>query len=56
MTNVANQAGYACLQAELDTQLNCRLQESGDEFLPARAYIKKWNYKVDATGTAPYRP
>ena len=27
----------------------------GDQFLPGSAYLKKWGYEVDETGTVPYQ-
>jgi hypothetical protein len=36
--------------------LTRKLKTSGDEFLPAEAYIKKWGYNVDDNGTVPYTP
>jgi arylsulfatase A-like enzyme len=56
LNNLINQPKSAKLQAELDATLNKKLAATHDEFLPAADYIKKWNYKVDATGTAPWGP
>jgi len=44
------------LQAKLDGILRRRLKETGDEFLDAAAYVEKWGYPVDKSGTVPYRP
>jgi len=52
--NLVNKPEFAKLQAELDSTLKRKLKEQGDEFLPAADYIKKWDYKVNANGTAPY--
>ena len=52
--NLVNQPGSAKLQARLETGLKVKLKAAGDEFLPADAYIKKWGYTVDKTGTVPY--
>ena len=55
-TNLCGRADAAGVQAQLEEQLKRKLADAKDEFLPAADYIKKWNYKVDATGTAPYAP
>jgi arylsulfatase A-like enzyme len=54
MHNLIGDPAAAELQARLDTQLTKRLKANGDEFLPGRAYVEKWGYHVDATGTVPY--
>ncbi len=56
MRNLANQPAHAALQRELDATLSRKLKASGDDFLPAEAYIKQWGYQVDANGTVPYTP
>jgi arylsulfatase A-like enzyme len=53
-TNLVNQPESAVVQAELETILQRKLKEAGDEFLPADVYIQKWGYKVDKNGTIPY--
>lgn len=40
---------------ELDARLDRKLAEVGDAFLPGEAYLEKWGYEVDETGTVPYR-
>ncbi|MEO7413875.1 MAG: sulfatase [Opitutaceae bacterium] len=52
--NLVNDPVAAAVQAELETALARKLKASGDEFLPGAAYIRKWNYPVDANGTVPY--
>ena len=52
--NLVNLPTVAAVQADLEAALTRKLKAQGDEFLPADAYIKKWGYKVDANGTAPY--
>ena len=47
---------HADLQKELDAVLRRKLCESGDQFLPAAAYLEKWGYAVNETGTVPYTP
>ena len=56
MNNLIGMAGPAGLQIKLDAILNRKLAEAHDQFLPAREYIKKWGYTVDAEGTVPYTP
>ena len=55
MTNLIDLPGHEKIQAELETQLQFKLREQNDEFLDGWSYIKKWNYEVDKTGTAPYQ-
>jgi hypothetical protein len=54
--NLVADPGHAALQAEMDALLFRKLRERNDEFLPGDRYIKKWGWKVDANGTAPYAP
>lgn len=54
--NLAGQPESAALQRDLDARLSTRLSAQHDEFLPGPEYIKRWNYQVDVTGTAPYGP
>jgi len=56
MNNLVARPECAALRDELDAVLSLKLAESHDKFLPADAYLKKWGYKVDATGTVPYTP
>ena len=56
LENLVGRPEHAKIQAELDALLRRKLQQAGDEFLPADVYIKKWGYKVDANGTVPYTP
>jgi arylsulfatase A-like enzyme len=56
LENLAGRADRAGLQAELDGLLKKKLAEQHDEFLPAADYIGKWGWKVDGSGTAPYKP
>ncbi|MFA6242589.1 MAG: sulfatase [Candidatus Hydrogenedentales bacterium] len=44
------------LRERLDSQLMRKLKEAADEFLPAEAYLAKWGYKTDPSGTVPYKP
>ena len=54
--NLVGRAEAAKLVAELDALLSKRLNAAGDRFLTGDAYIKKWGYIVDKTGTVPYPP
>ena len=56
LRNLVNHPGHAALQAKLEAALARRLKATGDDFLPAAYYIKKWGYTVDQNGTAPYDP
>jgi arylsulfatase A-like enzyme len=53
--NRAADPGRAVLRDELDALLRARLSERGDEFLPGDAYIRQWGYRVNKTGTVPYK-
>ena len=54
--NLVGRAEHAKLKAELDELLKKKLAEQHDEFRPAEEYIRKWGWKVDRSGTAPYKP
>ena len=54
LTNLVNNPKYDKLEAKLEIELKKLLKETNDEFLPGMDYVKKWGYKVDETGTAPY--
>jgi arylsulfatase A-like enzyme len=53
--NLCGRDAYAGEQEELEALLTAMLKERGDAFLPAEAYVKRWGYTVDATGTVPVR-
>ncbi len=53
--NLADRAETAELQQELDAALQRELDAIGDEFLKGMAYIEKWGYPLDDTGTVPFR-
>jgi len=42
------------LQQKLDAQLQRKLRDAHDEFLPGAAYVKKWGYVTTERGTVPY--
>lgn len=52
--NLCGQQQMRDIQARLDDILNDELKRRGDNFEPAEAYIKRWGYTVDETGTIPY--
>lgn len=54
LRNLCNEPEYAAEQERLDALLGRMLEERGDAFLPAAAYIAQWGYTVDETGTVPY--
>ncbi len=54
MTNLVGKPGSADLQRKLEAVLKRKLAETRDEFLPGTAYIKKWGYKVNRSGTVGY--
>ncbi len=53
--NLVNDNKYAGFKRKLEKALQKKLKELKDEFLPGQKYIDKWGYKVDETGTVPYR-
>lgn len=55
LANLIGNPQYLNLEETLDKALNQRLRETKDEFLPGKAYIEKWGYVVDSTGTIPYK-
>lgn len=54
MNNLVDQPGSAKLQAKLEAELQEKLRDMGDEFLPGMEYIRRWNYTVSENGTVPY--
>ena len=54
MTNLVDRPELKSLQAELDSQLQDKLDDRGDEFLPGESYIRSWGYPLDETGTVPF--
>ena len=55
LENLAGRPEAARVQAELDALLLRRLKSSGDEFRPGPEYLEQRGYRVDATGTVPYK-
>jgi arylsulfatase A-like enzyme len=54
--NLVGKPEHGKLQAEMEALLKKKLAEHHDDFRPGAEYIAKWGYKVDAKGTAPYKP
>jgi len=55
LDNLANRTEHAELQKKLDGILTRKLKETADDFLSGQAYLEKWGYVVDETGTVPVR-
>ena len=56
MTNLVAQTNAAALRKELDADLQARLKQIGDDFRPAKSYLKEWGYTVNSQGEIPYGP
>ena len=52
--NLIGKPKAAKIQKKLDALLTKRLKATNDAVLPGADYLKKWNYKVNQTGTVPY--
>ena len=55
MTNLVGHSDQTKLQTKLDEVLKRKLRKAHDAFLPGDAYVKKWGYETDASGTIPYK-
>jgi arylsulfatase A-like enzyme len=55
LANLVAKAEHAALQARLEGELQKLLNKTKDDFLPGSAYIEKWGYPVDKSGTVPIR-
>lgn len=55
LENLAGRSECRDLQEKLETELQRRLAERGDEFLPGAEYIRRWGYTVSDKGTVPYK-
>jgi arylsulfatase A-like enzyme len=55
LDNLAGKPRHAGLKAKLERLLRAKLERSRDAFRPGAEYIKKWGWKVDASGTVPVR-
>jgi arylsulfatase A-like enzyme len=56
LDNLVGQSRHGDLQAKLDAVLRRKLKDTRDKFLPGAAYVEKWGYPIDPTGTVPYTP
>ncbi|MDE0143137.1 MAG: sulfatase [Caldilineaceae bacterium] len=54
LDNLVDRPEVATLQAELESQLQLKLDERGDKFLPGETYVEHWGYTLDETGTVPF--
>ncbi len=52
LDNLVGKPEHAELQAQLDALLDRKLRERGDEFLPAQAYLDRWQYVTNERGIA----
>ncbi len=55
LANLANKPAHVGVQARLELELQKLLQKTHDHFQPGPAYIEKWGYAVDKSGTVPIR-
>ena len=55
MTNLCGRTNSTQIQEKLDRKLRDRLRKSGDQFLPAQAYLDKWSYVMNANGSTKAR-
>ncbi|MYE27619.1 MAG: sulfatase [Chloroflexi bacterium] len=55
LRNLINREDFAEIQAELEALMQRELDAIGDEFLDGMAYINRWGYPLDNTGTVPFR-
>ena len=55
LANLVDRPEVVSLQTELEAQLQLRLDERGDEFLPGETYVENWGYPLDETGTVPFK-
>lgn len=55
LENLVDSSAAASLQAELESQLQRKLDDRGDEFLPGETYVENWGYTLDESGTVPFK-
>lgn len=55
LENLVDSPAAASLQAELESQLQRKLDDRGDEFLPGETYVENWGYTLDESGTVPFK-
>jgi arylsulfatase A-like enzyme len=54
MHNLVGLAEQAGLLKKLEEKLQCKLQQTGDEFHPKEHYLEEWGYTVNSNGAIPY--
>lgn len=54
--NLCGKATCRDIEGLLDKRLTQMLEGYGDKFEPGEAYIQRWGYTVDASGTVPLHP
>lgn len=55
LKNQCENKKYTKIREKLDLKLDEILKSRNDSFLDGMHYIKKWGYKLDKTGTVPYK-
>lgn len=55
LDNLINCADFAEIRTELEALLQRELDAIGDDFLDGMAYINRWGYPLDDSGTVPFR-
>lgn len=55
LNNVVDDIKMLSVRNNLEKELERLLLKTNDQFYPGMVYIKKWNYKVNETGTVPYK-
>ena len=54
MENLVGRPEHDEIQQDLEGELQKRLDETNDDFLPGMEYIERWGYPVNENGTVPY--
>ena len=56
MKNLVNTEAHKALQQHMETTLQAKLKERGDQFLPKENYLSEWGYKVSSRNNEiPYK-
>ena len=55
LENKVADPGCQAVREKLEAELTRLLKKTQDDFRPGAEYIQKWGYKVDRSGTAPYK-
>jgi arylsulfatase A-like enzyme len=56
MNNLAGKPEAGAIQKTMDDRLGAELKKIGDDFRPAKSYLKQWGYQVSPQGEIPYGP